>query len=155
MWDTSEAIKSLTKAKITLMSLVSAHLSGKTGPSVDNSCINGPFVLTKAVIVRIPRGPWPQRLTLKLVFCVPGSVQTRGPELTEGSGQGQDLHEPAAAKRQQLRRAGGPVLGRRRGRAGARDHCVPGLRWGCETCMLNARMSKKQREMYINDQMKG
>lgn len=57
-----------------------------------------------------------------------GSVQTRGPDLTEGSGQGQDVHEPAAAKRQRLRGVGDPVLGRRWGRASPRDHCVPGLR---------------------------
>ena len=62
------------------------------------------------------------------MFCVSGSVQTRGPDSPEGFGQDEDDSQPAAAKRQRLRRVGDPNLGRGWRRAGTRDHRVPGLR---------------------------
>lgn len=55
---------------------------------------------------------------------VAGSVQTRGPDVTEGSGQVQVVRQPAAAQRQRLRRVGDPVVGGGRRRPGARDHRV-------------------------------
>lgn len=62
------------------------------------------------------------------MFCVAGSLQARRSDSAESSGQGEDISESAAAKRQRLRRVGDSVLGRGRGRASTRDYCVPGLR---------------------------